>query len=161
MFVVQLSSLSPASCLKHTLSTARKLPDSTPNSLPGVLSGDSCMSLFTCISLVVGPARLSVQCFGKSWSGSDGIWWRLEHTLPLPSKYAVQLSSLSPASCLKHTPSTARKLPENTPNSLPGVLSGDSCMSLSHPFLWRSDQLCCRFNVLGKVGRAQMEFGGG
>ena len=36
---------------------------------------------------------MAVKCFGKSWSGSDGVWWRLEHTLPLPSKYTVFIFS--------------------------------------------------------------------
>ena len=58
--------------------------------------------------------------------------------------------------------STARKLPDNTSKSMLGVLSGDSCMSLFTCIsLVVGPALCCLLNVLGKVGRAQTEFGGG
>ena len=75
--------------------------------------------------------------------------------------FISQTSSIAPLSCLKHALCTARKLPENIPKPPPGVLSGDISSPIYCVFCWWSDQLGCRLNVLGKVRRAQMKFGGG
>ena len=122
------------------------------------------------IWLETGPARRSAQCFGETWSGSAGVWVQSHHTHLCPSKYAVFISTES--ACLsryrasyrqyraQNTPLfTARRMPKTLQNPTPEVLSGDTCPSLYQVFGWRSDQLGGRLNVLGKLGRAQMEFG--
>ena len=121
---------------------------------------------------MVGPALLSAQCFGKSWSGSDGVWWRLEHTLPLPSKYTVFIYSKSAFYCkielhITVIVSETHPCPQHAycriiPQShYRGCCQAIYACHFSHAFRWWSDQLCCRSSVLGKVGRAQTEFGGG
>jgi len=76
MFITQTSSISPVSSRKHTPLY------STPNARKHIKPPNRgivrrhILTTLSSISLVVGPARLSAQCFGESSSGSDGVWWR-------------------------------------------------------------------------------------
>ena len=75
--------------------------------------------------------------------------------------FISQTSSISPLSCLKRAPfyntQNARKHPKT---STRGVVRR-YILTVFCVFHWWSDQLSCRLNVLGKVRRAQMKFGGG
>jgi len=77
MFISQTSSISPVSCLKHTpLYSTQNI-----RKHPKTFTRGYILTTLSSISLVVGPAGLSAQCFGESSSGSDRVWWRLQHTL--------------------------------------------------------------------------------
>ena len=69
---------------------------------------------------------------------------------------ALRILCITPEThpCLQHA-----KNSKITHNQRPEALSGDTCTSLYQVFGWRLDQLGGRLNVLGKLGRAQMEFG--
>jgi len=71
--------------------------------------------------------------------------------------FISQTSSISPVSCLKHTPLYSTQNARKHPKPPPGVLSGDISAPLYSVFRWSLDQLGGRLNVLGKVRRAQNE----
>jgi len=75
--------------------------------------------------------------------------------------FISQTSSISPVSCLKHNPLYCTQNARKHLKTSPGVLSGDISSPLYQVFCWSSDQLGCQLNVLGKVRRAQIEFGCG
>jgi len=76
IFIAQSRFISPSECPKHTpVYAMQNAQNHAKFTIRGVVTRYT-HSTFPRTLLVVGPARESAQCFGKSWSASDAVWWR-------------------------------------------------------------------------------------
>jgi len=86
---------SSVSCPKKTPVYSTKNTGNVPKYATGGVARRYMHIIFPSLSLVVGLARRSAQCFGESWSGSDEVWETSHYTQQQLSKYAVFISPKS------------------------------------------------------------------